>query len=179
MMVASSRGFAAIGLASTMAALDARSPWLGSRGGSTMAWPSAATAAGPEAAAPRLGDPADALGKVVENVGCWGWPPPGAWRSRRAVEQFQRRVKRRHGLTQTRIDAEQAAIFRDGVTIGHAGDEISCRAGPRRLASGVLADARRRAWRRYPQRTDRTGAPPHALPAPSRPPRVDGDRTSR
>ena len=108
---ASSRGFLPASLASTIAAFVAASPWLGSRGGSTVTRDRSMPAGNAPAANQFIDRAADAREKLGENVFC----------------NHERAAR----LTQFRGRVKEPAMLGKRVAVGHAGDEIGDAARPR------------------------------------------------
>ena len=112
---AMSRGFILAAFASTMAALQARSPCAASRGGDTSTLERSSPAGSAPSRLQRLQRFDDAAlhqrVHVHTAVPAWAVPAPRA-------------VGRCAGLTQFRGSVKQAPVLVDGVAVGHAGHEV-------------------------------------------------------
>ena len=128
---ASSRGFLPASLASTMAALVAMSPWVGSRGGST----TMRDMIGAGRQAPGR-DQRDRLRATRRGRACRAKDVRGRHAFVTALRRPCRQAAR---LTQFRGRVKKPRVLDERVAVGHAGDEV-----------GDAARARRRRRRRSP-----------------------------
>src|SRR5690606_18540912 len=119
------RGFLPSGLARTIATLEARSPWLGSRGGSTETLERSGRA--PEASL-RSSASTVFLIRSLKSAKIF----MSAFREMRALA-----AKTARALAQFRRTVKQPAVFLQRVCIGHAGKEIGDAARPEALFGAI------------------------------------------